>query len=339
MLKGHQTWEFENQPVIISTGIVGGPFEAKGPLANDFDLLHEDLWVGQDSYEKAQKVMLEESITKAVEKAELRNEDIHFLLTGDLINQLTPSSFASRTLAMPFLGLFGACSTSMEGMALAAMIINANGADRIVTAASSHNAATERQFRYPTEYGSQKPPTAQWTVTASGAVVMSNIGVGPVVTSATIGKVIDMGLTDPFNMGGAMAPAAADTLVAHFRDLGIDHDHYDLIVTGDLGKIGSPILKKLLQQKKLNISEDTIIDCGLIIYHEDQPVQAGGSGAGCSAAVTYGHLLNRMKKGEIQKMLIVATGALLSPLSFQQKESIPCIAHAVSIEAAPSQPN
>jgi len=336
MLKGHQTWEFENQPVIISTGVVGGPFEAKGPLANDFDLLHEDLWLNQDSYEKAQKIMVEESITRAVEKAQLRNEDIQFLLAGDLINQITPSSFASRTLAMPYLGLFGACSTSMAGLALAAMIINSNGAEKIVTAASSHNAATEKQFRYPTEYGAQKPPTAQWTVTASGAAIVSKIGVGPIVTSATIGKVIDMGLSDPFNMGGAMAPAALDTLVSHFRDRQLPHDHYDLVVTGDLGKIGTPILTELLEQKELNIPENTRMDCGLMIYREGQPVQAGGSGAGCSSAVTYGHLLNKMKNGDIQKMLIVATGALLSPMSFQQKESIPCIAHAVSIEAGRS---
>lgn len=336
MLKGHQTWEFENKPVIISTGVVGGPFEAKGPLANDFDLLHEDLWLGQDSYEKAQKIMVEESITRAIEKAELRNEDIQFMLNGDLINQTTPSSFASRTLAIPYLGLFGACSTSMEGLALAAMIINSNGAEKIVAAASSHNAATEKQFRYPTEYGAQKPPTAQWTVTASGAAIVSNVGIGPIITSATIGKVIDMGISDPFNMGSAMAPAALDTLIAHFRDRQLPHDHYDLVVTGDLGKVGTPILKELLQQKELMIPENTMMDCGLMIYHEGQPVQAGGSGAGCSSSVTYGHLLNKMKNGDIQKMLIVATGALLSPMSFQQKETIPCIAHAVSFEAGPN---
>jgi stage V sporulation protein AD len=333
MLQGHQTWKFENHPVILSTGIVGGPFEANGELADDFDLLHEDLWLGQESYEKAQKVLLEESITRAIEKAELRNEDIQFMFTGDLINQLTPSSFAGRTLAIPYLGLFGACSTSMEGLALAAFIINAKGAERIVTAASSHNAATEKQFRYPTEYGGQKPPTAQWTVTASGAAVISNKGSGPVVTSATIGKVIDMGLSDPFNMGGAMAPAAADTIVSHFRDLNLPPDHYDLIASGDLGEIGLPIAKELLEQKGLNLPEGSFQDCGLMIYREGQPVLAGASGPGCSASVTYGHLLNRMKRGELKRILIVATGALLSPLSFQQQETIPCIAHAVSIEA------
>ncbi|GAE35850.1 stage V sporulation protein AD [Halalkalibacter akibai] len=332
MLKGHQTWEFENQPVIFSTGTVGGPFEADGRLADDFDLLHNDLWLGQDSYEKAQKILLEESISKAIEKAELRKEDIQFMFTGDLINQLTPSSFASRTLAIPYLGLFGACSTSMEGLALAAFIINAKGAQRIVTAASSHNSATEKQFRYPTEYGGQKPPTAQWTVTASGAAVVSATGEGPVVTSATIGKVIDMGLSDPFNMGAAMAPAAADTLISHFRDRELPHDHYDLIVSGDLGEIGLPIAKELIRQKGLELPEETFQDCGLMIYKEDQPVFAGASGPGCSASVLYGHLLNRMKRGELKRILVCATGALLSPLSFQQKESIPCIAHAVSIE-------
>ncbi|MFC0559793.1 stage V sporulation protein AD [Halalkalibacter alkalisediminis] len=332
MLRGHQTWEFENYPVILSTGTVGGPFEANGELADDFDLLHDDLWIGQDSYEKAQKVLLEESVTTAIEKAELRNEDIQFMFTGDLINQLTPSSFASRTLAIPYLGLFGACSTSMEGLALAAFIVNAKGAERIVTAASSHNAATEKQFRYPTEYGGQKPPTAQWTVTASGAAVVSHVGNGPVVSSATIGKVIDMGLSDPFNMGGAMAPAAADTIISHFRDRDLPADHYDLIASGDLGEIGLPIAKELLKQKGLELPENTFQDCGLMIYREGQPVFAGASGPGCSASVTYGHLLNRMKRGELKRMLIVATGALLSPLSFQQQETIPCIAHAVSIE-------
>jgi len=333
MLQGHQTWIFENRPVIVSTGVVGGPFEANGELADDFDLLHDDLWIGQDSYEKAQKVLIEESISRAIEKAELRNEDIQFMFAGDLINQITPSSFASRTLAIPYFGLFGACSTSMEGLALGSFIINAKGAERVIAAASSHNAATEKQFRYPTEYGGQKPPTAQWTVTASGAALVANSGEGPVVTSATIGKVIDMGLSDPFNMGGAMAPAAADTILSHFRDRDLSADHYDLIVSGDLGQIGLPIAKELLEQKGLVLPDDTFQDCGLMIYRDGQPVLAGASGAGCSAAVTYGHLVNRIKRGELKRILVVATGALLSPMSFQQKESIPCIAHAVSIEA------
>jgi stage V sporulation protein AD len=332
MLQGHRTWIFQNQPVILSTATVGGPFEAKGNLADDFDLLHEDLWLGEDSYEKAHKVLFEEAFFKALEKANLEKEKVQFIIAGDLINQITPSSFAARTFKAPYLGIFGACSTSMEGLALAAFIINYGGAQYLLTGAASHNTAVEKQFRYPTEYGGQKPPTAQWTVTGAGVALLSDKGEGPRVTSATIGRVVDMGMTDPFNMGGAMAPAAVDTIEAHFRDLNIDPSHYDLIVTGDLGHIGREVSLDLLKKHGMEIEEEKYQDCGLLIYREDQPVLAGASGAGCSAVVTYGHLLNRMKKGELKKILVVATGALLSPLTFQQNETIPCIAHAVSIE-------
>lgn len=332
MLKGHRTWVFEHQPVIVSTATVGGPFEANGAIPNDFDLLHSDLWLNQDSYEKAHKVLFEEACQKAIEKAGIQKEHIQFLLGGDLINQITPTSLASRTIGSPYLGLFGACSTSMEGLALGASIINAKGAHYLLTGASSHNAAVEKQFRYPTEYGGQKPPTAQWTVTGAGAAVLSDSGEGPKVTSATIGRVIDMGLTDPFNMGGAMAPAAVDTIEAHLTERNIDPSYYDLIVTGDLGKVGHEVSLDLLKKHGISIQENQYQDCGLMIYTEDQPVLAGASGAGCSATVVYGHLLNRMKQGEFKRLLVVATGALLSPLTFQQGETIPCIAHAVSIE-------
>ncbi len=332
MLKGHRTWVFDHQPVIVSTATVGGPFEANGAIPDDFDLLHADLWLNEDSYEKAHKVLFEEACQKAIEKAGIQKEQIQFLLGGDLINQITPTSFASRTIGAPYLGLFGACSTSMEGLALGASIINAKGASYLLTGASSHNAAVEKQFRYPTEYGGQKPPTAQWTVTGAGAAVLSDSGDGPKVTSATIGRVVDMGLTDPFNMGGAMAPAAVDTIEAHLTDRNIDPSYYDLIVTGDLGKIGHEVSLDLLKKHGIPIQENQYQDCGLMIYREDQPVLAGASGAGCSATVVYGHLLNRMRQGEFKRLLVVATGALLSPLSFQQSETIPCIAHAVSIE-------
>lgn len=332
MLQGHRTWIFENKPVIISTGVTGGPFEAKGRIPEDFDILHEDLWLGQDSYEKAHTILLEEACSRATEKAKLRKEDIQFILAGDLINQITPSSFAARTIGVPYFGLFGACSTSMEGLALGAAIVNASGANYLLTGASSHNAAVEKQFRYPTEYGGQKPPTAQWTVTGAGVALLGNKGKGPYITSATIGKVIDMGLTDPFNMGGAMAPAAVDTIEAHLQERNIDISYYDLIVTGDLGHVGQTVAFDLLHKHGYSIKSNQFQDCGLLIYREDQPVLSGGSGAGCSATVVYGHLLNRMKQGEWKRMLVVATGALLSPISFQQGESIPCIAHAVSIE-------
>lgn len=331
MLRG-MTWIFDNKPVIASTGTVGGPFEGNGRLAEDFDHLHEDLWLGKDSYEKAHVVLFEEAFELAIQKGNIKKEDVQFIFAGDLINQITPSSFAARTMEVPYIGLFGACSTSMSGLALSAFILNYGGADYILTGAGSHNSAVEKQFRYPTEYGGQKPPTAQWTVTGAGAALLSRTGKGPVVTSATIGRVVDMGLSDPFNMGGAMAPAAVDTIEAHLKDLGVEASHYDLIVTGDLGKVGHNIAKDLLDKKGIDIGGTAFQDCGMLIYKDDQPVQSGASGAGCSAVVVYGHLLNRMKRGEIKRLLVVATGALLSPLSFQQKESIPCIAHAVSIE-------
>ncbi|OIK11171.1 stage V sporulation protein AD [Bacillus sp. MUM 116] len=335
MLKGHQSWVFANRPMIMATGVSGGPFEANGNLANDFDLLHEDLWMGQETYEKAHRVLLEESIKMALQKANVHKEEVQFFFAGDLINQITPTSFAARSMQIPYFGLFGACSTSMEGLALASFVVNNQGAKYILTGASSHNAAVEKQFRYPTEYGGQKPPTAQWTVTGAGvAVIASNDSSKnePVTISATIGKVIDMGLTDPFNMGGAMAPAAADTIIAHFRDLQLDPSYYDLIITGDLGRIGHDTAFELINKSGLKLERKQFQDCGLLIYKKDQPVQSGASGAGCSATVLYGHLLNQMKKGVYKRILVVATGALLSPLSFQQNESIPCIAHAVAIE-------
>lgn len=335
MLKGKQSWVFHNQPCIAATGVSGGPFEANGKLARDFDILHDDLRMGQESYEKAHRILIEEAVQSTLQKANLREEDIHFFIAGDLINQITPTSLSARTNQIPYFGIFGACSTSMEGLALSSFLVNYQGAKQVLTGASSHNAAVEKQFRYPTEYGGQKPPTAQWTITGAGiALVTMNQGLKnlPVTTSATIGKVVDMGLTDPFNMGGAMAPAAAATITAHFKDLQIDPSYYDLIVTGDLGKIGLSTTYELLTNAGLKIEKEKFKDCGLMIYKEEQPVNAGGSGAGCSATVLYGHLLNQMKQGVYKKILVVATGALLSPLTFQQNESIPCIAHAVSIE-------
>ncbi|WP_160685528.1 stage V sporulation protein AD [Clostridium sp. C2-6-12] len=332
MLKGHQSWIFNSKPTILASAAVGGPFESNGALANDFDILYEDLWLGQDSYEKAEKALLEHACERAILKSKIQKEDINFFFSGDLMNQLISSSFAARTLGIPYLGIFGACSSSMEGLSLAAQLIDSKAAKYVVAAACSHNAAAEKTFRYPTDYGVQRPPTAQWTVTGAGAVVLGQNGNGPKVTSCTIGKVVDMGVSDPYNVGAAMAPAAVDTIEAHFRDLNIDASYYDLIATGDLGKVGHELANALLEKHGINMPKDIFTDCGLLIYTKEQPSFAGGSGCGCSATVTYGHLLNRMRKGELKKILVVATGALLSPISFQQKESIPSIAHAVSIE-------
>jgi stage V sporulation protein AD len=319
--------------VIQAVATVVGPFEGQGPLANDFDIIHGDLSLGQDSWEKAERTLLEEAVKLAIENAGLTKEQINFFIGGDLMNQIISTSFAARTLTIPYIGVFGACSTSMESLALASMIVNSQSAKYVVASACSHNASAEKQFRYPTEYGSQKPPTAQFTVTGAGASVVTQKGIGPVVTSATIGRIVDMGITDPFNMGAAMAPAAVDTIQAHFRDMQIEPGYYDLIVTGDLGKVGYAIACDLFEKHKVPMNQTTYQDCGMMIYnYEKQMVQSGASGCGCSAVVTYGHLLKRVREGELKRILVVATGALLSPISFQQGESIPSIAHAVSIE-------
>lgn len=333
MLKGHQSWVFENHPSILSTATVVGPFEGQGPLANDFDIIHGDLMLGQESWEKAETTLLEEAAKLAVENAGLTKEQVQFFVGGDLMNQIISSSFAARTVGIPYLGVFGACSTSMESLAVAAMLVNSGSAKYALAGTCSHNASAEKQYRYPTEYGSQKPPTAQFTATGAGAAVVGKFGKGPYLGSATIGKVIDMGVKDPFNMGAAMAPAAVDTIQAHFRDLNIEPGYYDLIVTGDLSKVGYDIACELFKKHQVPMEQTVYQDCGKMLYnYETQSVQAGGSGCACSAVVTYGHLLKKLKKGELNRILVVATGALLSPISFQQGESIPCIAHAVSIE-------
>ena len=332
MLQGKQSWIYNSKPIILSSSAVGGPFEAKGEIVSDFDLLNDDIYLGQDSFEKAEKILLKQACEIAIQKSKLKNENINFLISGDLMNQITTSSFVARTLAIPYLGIFGACSSSMEGLALASQLVDSKAAHYVVAGAVSHNCSAEKQFRYPTEYGGQKPPTAQWTITGAGAVVVSSGGEGPKITCATIGKVIDMGITDPFNMGAAMAPAAVDTIETHFKELNRSFDYYDLIATGDLGTIGHKIASDMLIDHGYTIPQGRFTDCGLLIYKENQQVFAGGSGCGCSAVVTYGHLLNRMRKGDLKRILIVATGALLSPMSYQQKESIPCIAHAVAIE-------
>lgn len=332
MLKGHQSWIFNSKPTILASAAVGGPFESHGALADDFDILYEDLWLGQDSYEKAEKALLEHACERAIQKSKVKKEDINFFLSGDLMNQIISSSFTARTLGIPYLGIFGACSSSMEGLSIAAQLIDSKAAKYVLASASSHNAAAEKTFRYPTDYGVQRPPSAQWTVTGAGAAVLGQNGNGPKVTSATMGRVVDMGVSDPYNVGAAMAPAAVDTIEAHFRDLNIDASYYDVIATGDLGKVGHELANALFEKHGVNMPTDIFTDCGLLIYKTEQNAFSGGSGCGCSASVTYGHFLNRMRKGELKKILIVATGALMSPISYQQKESIPCVAHAVSIE-------
>ena len=295
MLQGHQTWVFDSQPTITSSATVVGPKEGQGPLAAYFDRIHGDPWLDQDSWEKAEKRLLEEACERAIEKSGLEKEDVQFFIGGDLLSQLIASNFAARTLSIPFLGLFGACSTSMAGLALAAQLVDSGNAKIVMSGTSGHNSSAEKQFRYPTEYGGQKPPTAQWTVTGAGVVLVQAKEVDKLesnlkITSATIGRVVDMGLSDPFNLGAAMAPAAVDTIMAHFRDLKLSFSDYDLIITGDLGHVGHQIAHDLFMKQGFSISEDVFQDCGKLIYGNDPTVFAGGSGAACSTVVTYGYI-------------------------------------------------
>lgn len=332
MLIGQQSWKFAKEPKIISTATVVGPDEGDGPLGDTFDIVHDELDIGEKTWEKAERKILKEATFKAIDKARLQPTEFQIYVGGDLLNQIVSNSFVARELKIPYLGVFGACSTSMESLAIVAQLVNSGAARNGMAATSSHNCTVEKQFRYPTEYGAQKPPTAQNTITGAGAAVVSLSGEGPIIEAATIGKVIDLGITDPFNMGAAMAPAAVDTIISHFNDLGRTPKDYDLIITGDLASVGHPIAKELLLKEGVPINQTIFDDCGLRVYDiENQNVQAGGSGAGCSAVVTYGQLFQELNAGHLRRVLVVATGALLSPLTFQQGESIPCIAHAVAL--------
>ncbi|WP_438446172.1 stage V sporulation protein AD [Gorillibacterium sp. sgz5001074] len=334
MLVGRQSWSFDRGPVILGAAAVVGPEEGKGPLGQDFDIVHDTMEIGEKTWEKAEKKLMLDAADEAVRKSGVDRDFINFYVGGDLLNQIISNSFAARTLGIPYFGIFGACSTSMEGLALASMMVHKGAARHVLAGTCSHNCTAEKQFRYPTEYGSQKPPSAQYTVTGAGAAVIGTEGDGPRVVRATIGRIVDLGIKDPFNMGAAMAPAAVDTIMTHCRDFGITPGHYDLIVTGDLAAVGYDIARELFARHHFPIGETDYRDCGLMIFdRERQSVQAGGSGCGCSATVTYGPLLRRLQAGELKRILVVATGALLSPISFQQGESIPGIAHAVAIES------
>ncbi len=328
---GLQTLKLQNSPSLIATATIVGPKEGQGPLAKYFDLILNDDIYNEKSWEKAEKKMLKEAIEMAVKKSNLPNSNIDFLIAGDLLNQIISAGFAARELGFPFLGVYGACSTIAESIGLASILIDGGFADNVVAATSSHFCTAERQFRYPLEQGNQRPPTAQWTVTGAGATVISSKPKNPRITHITIGKVVDMGTVDANDMGTAMAPAAVDTIIRHFQDTQRPLDYYDLIVTGDLASIGKDIAEDMLKQKGYDIS-NRYSDCGIMIFSPDQDVHAGGSGCACAATVTCGYLYKEMLNSTFNKILVVATGALLSTTSTQQGETIPCIAHAISIE-------
>jgi stage V sporulation protein AD len=283
--------------------------------------------MNQASFEKAEQLMMKTAVEIALEKCSLSKEQVDVFVAGDLLNQIITSGFTALKVGAPYLGIFGACSSFCEGLFAAGLLVDSGAAQNVVTATSSHNCTAERQYRYPTEYGAQLPPWSQHTVTGAAATVISAQGAGPRLELATVGKVMDLGIKDPFNMGTAMAPAAADTLITHMEDTGRKPSDYDLIVTGDLGKVGREILVELGQREGLDLSSN-YRDCGELIYSKEQMENAGASGCACVAIVTLGLLFNQ----NYQRVLVVATGALHSPTSYQQGDSIPTIAHAVSIE-------
>ncbi len=333
---GRYTIVLPNRPEICSTSTVVGPQEAQGPLAGDFEVRKTDRLLGQSSWEHAESHMLQEATGNAIRKAGLKPEDIDLLFCGDLLDQITPSSFTARELYVPFVGLYGACSTMAEALALGSVFIDGGYARYALAAASSHHDSAERQYRYPTEFGAQAVPSAQWTVTGAGAALLTSGGETPrpcpAVTHVTFGRVVDLGVKDSSDMGSAMAPAAVQTILQHFEDLGVDADHYDVVATGDLAAVGHEIASVLLAEGGLKLG-GRFVDCGLLIYdRQQQDVKAGGSGCGCSGVVFCGHFMRRLLQGQIGRMLLVSTGALLSPTTYQQGDTIPCIAHAVAVE-------
>ncbi len=329
--RGKRSLHFDMPPVLTAWASVAGKKESEGPLQGYFDYTNTDTYFGEKTWEKAECHMQQIALETLLQKAGKKPRDVDLVFSGDLLNQCISSSFALRNTGLPSLGLYGACSTMAESLLLASMAVSGGFADRAVAMTSSHFASSERQYRYPLGYGGQRTPTAQWTVTGSGAALVSGQGEGPRVEAATVGTIVDLGVTDANNMGAAMAPSAFETIRAHFDDLGAAPEDFDLIVTGDLGKVGKEILLDQFHQIGVRL-EDRYTDCGVLVFDlEGQDVHAGGSGCGCSAIVLCGYLLNQLSQGKLHRILFCGTGALLSPTSSQQGESIPGVCHAVSI--------
>ncbi len=329
---GTQTIQFDNPVTIVETSSIVGPKEAEGPLAKYFDQCLEDEFWGEKTWEKAESKIIKETVTSVIAKSGIAVTDIDYCFAGDLLNQCIASSFGLRELNIPFFGVFGACSTFVESLCLGSVFIDGKSADNVLCATSSHFCSAEKQFRFPLELGNQRPQSAQWTVTGSGATILSSSGQGPFITMATPGKIVDMGIKDANNMGAAMAPAALDTLITHFKDTGRRPSYYDAIVTGDLGYVGKEILTELSETKGYNI-KNNYDDCGVLIFDkEKQDTHSGGSGCACIGTTFSGYFYKQLKDKKINKILLIATGALMNSMSSQQGESIPGIAHAVAIE-------
>lgn len=335
--RGVRSFQPKKPPVITAWASIAGKKEGQGPLCACFDYTGEDTFFGQKTWEQSECRLQELALEVLLKKAHKKEKDIDIVFSGDLLNQCISSSFALRNKRLPVLGLYGACSTMSESLLMAAMAVSGGFAGRAVAMTSSHFASSERQFRFPLDYGGQRTPTAQWTATGAGAVMVSEEGKGPVIEAATIGTVRDLGITDANNMGAAMAPAAVETLTQHFEDLHRSPEYYDLIVTGDLGAVGFEIVSERLSSMGFELGS-RYNDCGLMLFdRKRQDVHAGGSGCGCSALVLCSLLLDKMRRGELRRLLFCGTGALLSPTSTQQGQTIPGICHAVSLEAREEQ--
>ena len=329
---GKQSIQFERPVTILETASIVGPKEADGPMAKNFDQCLEDEFWGEKTWEKAESKIIKETVNSVITKSGVPADKIDYCFAGDLLNQCISSSFGLREMNIPFFGVFGACSTFVESMCLGSVFIEGGAATNVLCATSSHFCSAEKQFRFPLELGNQRPPTSQWTVTGSGAAILSASGEGPYITTITPGKIVDMGIKDANNMGAAMAPAALDTLITHFEDTGRKPSYYDAIVTGDLGYIGKEILIEMAETKGYQIKAN-YNDCGVLMFDkEKQDTHSGGSGCACIGTVFSGYFFKQLKQKKLKKILLMATGALMNSTSSQQGESIPGIAHAISIE-------
>lgn len=338
---GKQSLRFENPLYIIAASSVAGKKEGEGPFGSMFDIVEEDHMVGMETWEEAESQLMKKAAEKAIEKAGLSNSDIRYIIGGDLLGQLIGTSFGIADLGIPVLGVFGACSTMGEAMGVGSIIVDGGYADKIMAITSSHFAGAEKQFRFPLDYGNQRPYSASWTVTGSGAVIISkdkgedkSIANDVVVSGITTGKIIDFGIKDPMNMGAAMAPAAFDTIKQNLEDMNLKPDYYDKIITGDLGDVGRNILIDMLREENYKVDKDIIMDCGVEIYDKDsQDTHAGGSGCACCAITFTSYVMKQLRQNKWKRILFVPTGALLSQVSSNLGQTIPAIAHGVVVES------
>ena len=318
-------------PVIVAWSSVAGKRESEGPLSRYFDITVKDPYFGEKTWEQAEKRCQQLALNMLMQKASISTKDIGLVFSGDLLNQCIGSSFTLRNTGIAHLGLYGACSTMAESLLMATMAVSGGFSDNVVAMTSSHFASSERQYRFPLGYGGQRTPTAQWTVTGSGAALVCAEGTGPRIGACTVGTVTDLGICDANNMGAAMAPAAFETIRAHFEDTNTNADDFDLIVTGDLGQLGKELLLTIGRKAGLELG-GKLTDCGTLVFDVlKQDVHSGGSGCGCSAITLCGYLLNQLNAGKLKRILFCGTGALLSPTSSQQGLPVPGICHAVTI--------